>query len=91
MVEGTIETDRLILRPAAAGDLSWTLKSINTPGMMRHLGGEPRSAEAVRESLNADIAAFDNPGGHQRWTAWYNDEQVTVWSVTAEDWSARRG
>jgi RimJ/RimL family protein N-acetyltransferase len=57
-------------------DLAWSLAAINTPGMMRHLGGEARSEAAMRESLEADIAAFDTPGGHQRWTALCGDERV---------------
>ena len=57
-------------------DFSWCLLAINTPGMMQHLGGEVRSEEAMRESLEADVCAFETPDGHKRWTAWYGDERV---------------
>lgn len=76
MADATIRTERLTLRPAAAGDLPWILESINTPGIMRHLGGEVRTNDEVSASLDADIAAFDTPEGHQRWTAWRGQERV---------------
>jgi RimJ/RimL family protein N-acetyltransferase len=76
MADGSLYTERLVLRPPTLDDLAWCLAAINTPGMMRHLGGEVRSEGEVRESLEGDIAAFATPGGHQRWTAWCGDERV---------------
>lgn len=58
------------------GDLDWIRSAINTPAMMTYLGGEVRSEDAVRESLEADVAAFDTAEGHQRWTVWRGDERV---------------
>lgn len=69
MADGVLTTERLILRPAEAGDLQWILEAMNTRAVLRHLGGEPRSDETVAEALAADIAAFGTAGGHRRWTA----------------------
>ncbi len=69
MADGVIDTERLVLRPAAREDLEWILESINTPEMMRNLGGEVSSREAVGKSLDDDIDAFPKLEGHQRWTA----------------------
>jgi RimJ/RimL family protein N-acetyltransferase len=76
--ETTFVTDRLILRPPAAEDLSWVLEHMNTAAVMRHLAGV-RSPGAVAESLAEDIAAFHS-GGHQRWTVWLRNgpEQAGV-------------
>lgn len=76
MAEGSLRTERLVLRPPSMDDLAWCLAAINTPGMMRYLGGGVRSEDEMRESLAGDIAAFDDPGGHQRWTAWHGEERV---------------
>jgi RimJ/RimL family protein N-acetyltransferase len=69
MADVVIETERLILRPPARADLAWIRAAINTPAMMRNLGGEVRSDAAVEQSLAEDIAAVDTSDGHQRWTA----------------------
>ena len=72
-----METDRLVLRPPAADDLPWILEKMNTPAIMRYLGGAVRTPEEVAEAAAADIAAFDS-GGHRRWTVWLRDEEVRV-------------
>jgi RimJ/RimL family protein N-acetyltransferase len=72
-----IETERLVLRPPAAEDLPWILAYINTPAVMRYLGGKTRSPEEVAVGLEADIAAFAN-GSYRRWTVWVRDEQRRV-------------
>jgi RimJ/RimL family protein N-acetyltransferase len=79
MDEGSLSTERLILRPPVQDDLPWLLEAINTPAVMRYLAGV-RSPEAVADSLAEDIAAFDTPGGHRRWTVWLRDgpEQAGV-------------
>ena len=70
MAEGMhLETERLILRPAGLEDLDWILAAINTPMMMRHLGGAVQSEDQVAHGLADDVAAFGTPDGHQRWTA----------------------
>lgn len=76
MADGTLATERLILRPPVAKDLLWLLEHMNTEGVMRHLAGV-RSAEAVAEGLADDIDAFVS-GGHQRWTVWLRDREVRV-------------
>lgn len=68
MADAVLDTARLILRPTNAADLSWILTAINTPAMMRHLGGDALSADAVAQSLADDIDAFARPDGHRRWT-----------------------
>jgi RimJ/RimL family protein N-acetyltransferase len=76
MADGTIATERLILRPPVPGDLPWLLEAMNTEPVMRYLAGV-RSADEVAEGLAADIAAFHS-GGHQRWTVWLRDGEVRV-------------
>jgi RimJ/RimL family protein N-acetyltransferase len=73
MGDGVLETERLILRPAAADDLPWILESMNTAAVLRYLGGTPRSSDAVAEGLASDIAAFGVPGKHRRWTAFLRE------------------
>lgn len=68
-----IETARLVLRPAAMDDLPWLLEHINTAEVMRYLGGEARSEERVRASLEDDVAALGDPAGHRRWTVFARD------------------
>jgi RimJ/RimL family protein N-acetyltransferase len=80
MGDGALATDRLILRPPVAEDLAWILAEMNTPAVLRHLGGEVRSLEAVAESLADDIASFSS-GGHQRWTVWLRDSTMRVGRV----------
>ncbi|WP_120716842.1 GNAT family N-acetyltransferase [Tsuneonella amylolytica] len=76
MADGSLCTERLVLRPPSMNDLDWCLVAINTPGMMRHLGGKVRSESEVRESLEGEIGAFGDPGGHRRWTVWHGEERV---------------
>lgn len=77
MVDAVLHTERLILKPPAADDLPWVLETMNTPAVMRYLGGEVRSEEAVRESFAADCTAFHS-GGHRRWTIWLRDGQSRI-------------
>ena len=63
-----IETARLVLRPPTHGDLDWVLENMNTPAVMRNLGGV-RSPEQVAKGLADDLEAFTG-GGHRRWTVW---------------------
>jgi len=79
MGDGSLVTERLILRPPVAEDLPWVLEHMNTEGVMRHLAGV-RDPEAVAESLAADVYAFHN-GGHQRWTVWLRDGAARVGRV----------
>lgn len=71
-----IETARLMLRPPVADDLPWILSHMNTPAVMRNLGGV-RSLEKVTEGLDADIAAFSR-GGYRRWTVWLLGEERRI-------------
>lgn len=66
-----IETDRLVLRPPVPDDLAWIAEYMNTPAVMRNLGGV-RTSEAVAKGLADDLAAFAG-GGHRRWTVWLRD------------------
>jgi RimJ/RimL family protein N-acetyltransferase len=79
MGDGTLATERLILRPPVAGDLPWILESMNTLPVLRHLGGV-RSPEVVTQRFADDIAAFSS-GGHQRWTVWLRDGATRVGRV----------
>lgn len=72
-----IETERLVLRPPAADDLPWMLEHMNTPGVLRYIGGTVRERDEVAESLASDIAAFAS-GGHRRWTVWRRDDDRRV-------------
>lgn len=66
-----------MLRPPAWDDLPWIIAQMNTPAVMRHLGGAIRSPEEVAESLEADIAAFAG-GAHRRWTIWLRGEERRI-------------
>lgn len=49
-----IETERLILRAQRDDDLDWFVENMNTPAVMRHLGGvRPRAAVAAGMARNA--------------------------------------
>ncbi|OYX65617.1 MAG: hypothetical protein B7Y88_08195 [Sphingomonadales bacterium 32-64-17] len=76
MADLVLATERLDLRPVSEADLSWLLAEMNTPAVMRHLGG-PRSEQAVRESLAADLAALAD-ATYIRWTIWHRDAQCRV-------------
>jgi len=77
VAEAVLTTERLVLRPPAPDDLPWILERMNTPAVMRHLGGAVRDAEAVTDSFHADVAAFAN-GGHRRWTVWLRSEDRRI-------------
>lgn len=77
MGDEALLTQRLELRPPVADDLPWILECMNTPAVMRFLGGDVRSADEVLTGLNADIAAFAN-GGHRRWTVWLRDSDWRI-------------
>ncbi len=76
MADGTLLTERLMLRPPVADDLPWLLEHMNTLAVLRYLGGV-RSPEVVTQRLADDIAAFAS-GGHQRWTVWLRDGAARV-------------
>ena len=75
-----IETARLVLRPPEQRDLAFVLAEINTPGMMRYLGGKLRSADEVVEGVAADIAAFAN-GTWRRWTVFRREDDCPIGRV----------
>ncbi|MFM5918555.1 MAG: GNAT family N-acetyltransferase [Novosphingobium sp.] len=75
-----IETARLILRPPHFDDLSFILAQINTDSMMRHLGGQARSADQVAEGLAQDVAAFAD-GSYFRWTVWLKENELRIGRV----------
>ncbi len=56
-----IETARLILRVQRDDDLDWFFEHINTPCVMRHLGG-PRSREAVAGGMARNAESFARTG-----------------------------
>ena len=60
MAEIVAETDRLILRTEAEGDLDRWMQVMNTPAVMRHLGGvsERHEVEARFAKKAAGIAKF---------------------------------
>ena len=71
-----IETERLILRPPVVDDLPWVLENMNTPAVMRHLGGV-RLAATVAERLASDIADVAETGSG-RWILWLRDENRRI-------------
>ena len=71
-----ITTARLELRPPAEDDLPWVLQHMNTPGVMRHLGGV-RSATRVAAELEDSVAAFAK-AGYGRWTVWLRDDDRRI-------------
>ena len=66
MGDGLLQTERLDLRPPVAEDIGFVLERMNTPGVMRFLGGEVLPEWKVRESHASDIAAFA-AGEWRRW------------------------
>ena len=63
-----IETARLELRLPTGDDLAWRLEAMNTPGVMRHLGGV-RAPDDVSAGLSRDMEGFVTDGiGF--WTIW---------------------
>lgn len=75
-----IETARLVLRPPAQDDLPFVLNEMNTPGVMRYLGGKTRSADEIAESVAADIAAFA-AGAWRRWTVYRREDGARIGRV----------
>ena len=71
-----IETERLVLRPPAPDDLAWITEYMNTPAVMRNLGGV-RSPERVASGFADDLAAFCG-GGHRRWTVWLRASNARI-------------
>ena len=61
-----IASERLILRVPEADDLAWQVAELNSPEVMRHLGG-PREATAIAASFAKDQTALQN-GGYGFWT-----------------------
>lgn len=53
-----IETPRLILRPQEPQDLAWQLAALNTPAVMRFLGGAPRPPEAFAAGFERNARAW---------------------------------
>jgi RimJ/RimL family protein N-acetyltransferase len=58
MADIVVETQRLILRTEAPGDFEFWLQHMNTPDVMRHLGGvrEPHEIEAMFAQSAAGLA-----------------------------------
>lgn len=71
-----IETERLILRPPVPDDLPWVLANMNTPAVMRHLGGV-RLAATVADRLASDIADVAESGSG-RWIVWLRGEDRRI-------------
>ncbi len=53
-----IATERLILRAPDAGDLAWQQAWLNTPAVLRHLGGEARPADQFAAGFARNAAAM---------------------------------
>ncbi|KLE34342.1 GNAT family N-acetyltransferase [Aurantiacibacter luteus] len=73
-----LETERLLLRPPSAEDLPFLLAEMNTPMVMRYLGGEIFFEADVTSRLQADIDAFARPDGWRRWTLVRREDGVRV-------------
>ena len=56
-----LETERLILRVPGEGDVERQMRYLNTPGVMRHLGG-PKTVEAIAEKHARTRALYDAEG-----------------------------
>ena len=52
-----IASDRLVLRVPEAADLGWQIAQLNSPAVMRHLGG-PRTAAAITAGFASNRAAL---------------------------------
>ena len=66
-----IETERLILRVPEPADLAWQIAQLNSPTVMRHLGG-PRSEAALAASFAKNRDALLG-GDHGFWTVSLRD------------------
>lgn len=63
MAETPLETARLVLRRPEPADLSWQQQWLNTPDVMRHLGGvQPAEQLASAFAANAAAMAEGKPG-----------------------------
>ncbi|GGD61645.1 GNAT family N-acetyltransferase [Aurantiacibacter arachoides] len=74
----SLATDRLVLRPPTADDLPFLLAEMNTPMVMRYLGGEVFTEADVTSRLQADIDAFGRDDGWKRWTIFRRDDNARV-------------
>ena len=61
-----IESERLVLRVPEPADLAWQIAELNSPAVMRHLGG-PRDETAIAGSFAKDRAALLS-GEYGFWT-----------------------
>jgi RimJ/RimL family protein N-acetyltransferase len=66
-----LETARLVLRPPSAADFDWYLANLNSPAVMRHLGGV-REPAGVSEGLAMSIESFARKG-------------IGIWTVLRKD------
>ncbi len=67
MPEVTLETERLLLRPPVDSDLEWQIEWLNTPTVMRYLGGAPRTRDNVAKGFERNIVAW-SAGEPAYWT-----------------------
>ena len=56
-----IDTARLVLRIQTDDDLDWFVEHMNTPAVMRHLGG-PRPREAIAAGMARNAESFARTG-----------------------------
>jgi RimJ/RimL family protein N-acetyltransferase len=68
VAEFRLETERLILRPPHLDDLAWQLTWLNTPEVMRHLGGVVHPVEKYAAGFQRNAAAMAK-GEPAFWTA----------------------
>ncbi len=55
------------MRPPVDSDLAWQLDWLNTPAVMRHLGGEPRPPDQATAGFERNLAAWSE-GEPAFWT-----------------------
>lgn len=72
-----IETARLVLRIQTDDDLDWFVEHMNTPAVMRHLGG-PRPPEAIAAGMARNADSFARTG-------------AGFWTIVLRDGGARIG
>ena len=73
-----LETERLVLRPPSPDDLPFLLAEMNTPGVMRYLGGKTFTEAEMASGLQADIYAFSREDGWKRWTIFRRSDDVRI-------------
>jgi RimJ/RimL family protein N-acetyltransferase len=78
-----IETARLVLRAPTAADLAWRLEAMNSPAVMRHLGGV-RAPEDVAAGLAKESDGFAKQGPGY-WTIWLAGERAGKCGLSAID------